>query len=157
MVGSKYKGNFTIKVALTLSNVNFKFDLQYKSGNRLSLFHRSYSRLEEMLCQIEQKNGVAQRWQTNDESFQRARNEANDKQKKALLCKVTTSQHQILNRLISRYQIQDDYYAKEVQYKMLWSQFTEMSIPCIIYVCFGLVSLWLEVLLQRWPTWTRYI
>ena len=99
--------------------MNFKFDLQYKPGNRLSLFDRSYSRLEEMLCQIEQKNGVAQRWQTNDESFQRARNEANDKQKKALLCKVTTSQHQILNRLISRYQIQDDYYAKEVQYKML--------------------------------------
>lgn len=50
----------------------------------------SYSGLEEMLCQIEQKNGVAQRWQTSDESFQRARNEANDKQKKALLCKVKT-------------------------------------------------------------------
>ena len=117
----------------------------------------SYSRLEEMLCQIEQKNGVAQRWQTSEESFKRARNEANDKQKKALLCKVktrvverwfllglkakylgkyhfssscvtvskimliltlTTSQHQILNRLISRYQNQDVHYytyTKEVQ------------------------------------------
>ena len=50
----------------------------------------SYSRLEGMLCQIQQKNGVAQRWQTSDESFERARNEASDKQKKALLCKVKT-------------------------------------------------------------------
>ena len=50
----------------------------------------SYSRLEEMLCQIEQKNGVAKRWQTSDESLQHARNEASDKQKKASLCKVKT-------------------------------------------------------------------
>lgn len=57
---------------------------------KLQQLHRKMNKLEEMLCQIEQKNGVAQRWQTSDESFQRARNEANDKQKKALLCKVKT-------------------------------------------------------------------
>lgn len=50
----------------------------------------SYFRLEEMLRQIEQKHGVAQRWHTDDEVFQLARNDANDKQKKAGLCKVQT-------------------------------------------------------------------
>ena len=45
-------------------------------------------RLEEMLRQIEQKHGVAQRWHTGDEVFQLARNDANDKQKKVGLCKV---------------------------------------------------------------------
>ena len=80
-----------------------------------------------------------------------------------LILTLTTSQHQILNRFISRYQIQDVHYyirkrcnafsafAQErvlpFGYKMLQSQFTEMSIPCIIYVCFGILSLWLEILL----------
>lgn len=50
----------------------------------------SYFRLEEMLRQIEQKHGVTQRWHTDDEVFQLARNDANDKQKKAGLCKVQT-------------------------------------------------------------------
>ena len=45
-------------------------------------------RLEEMLRQIEQKHGVARRWHIDDEVFQLARNDANDKQKKVSLCKV---------------------------------------------------------------------
>lgn len=43
-----------------------------------------------MLRKIEQENEVARRWHPDNEAFQLARNEANDKQKKAGLCKVQT-------------------------------------------------------------------
>lgn len=65
----------------------------------------SYFRLEEMLCQIEQKHGVAQRWHTDDEVFQLARNDANDRQTKAGLCKVQTRvvEHWFLLNLKAKY------------------------------------------------------
>lgn len=69
------------------------YDIRYKWEQatdpvKLQQLYGQMNKLGEMLRQIEQKHGVAQRWHTDDEVFQLARNDANDKQKKVGLCKI---------------------------------------------------------------------
>ncbi|XP_068670034.1 uncharacterized protein [Montipora foliosa] len=69
------------------------YDIQAKwedgcDPEKLQQLYGQMNKLEAMLQQLKQEHGVMQRWKPDDDPFQLARGEANDRQKRACLQKI---------------------------------------------------------------------